>query len=753
MNLRFRLGMEWLLIAILASAIVSVAVLTKALAGFDNLLYDRASSLQSVKPDPNILIVSIDDSSLAEIGQWPWDRQIHAQLLDRLQAAGARSVLLDILLSEESPGDIELAEALKRAPPAYLPMHFASPGSNGRAYDTVLPTRQIADASAGLGHVNLVFDPDGIVRKAELCFRPDSDAPAWPHIVERVYRNTAGKASPAFARQSQCGDHILIPFAKGGSFTEIPYARVLAGEVPASLIRGRDIIVGAAASGLGDNYPVTNGRGVLMPGAEIMANMLTALRADNFIKQAGIATTLLASILPLWLIMLVFLRWRPRNALVISLTSLVVVLLGSWLLLHLGLWLPPGAALLGVMLVYPLWGWRRLQAMSDFMEAELKDLAKNDEIGLSLAAEPSNDLVGQQSAALSRAIDQLHGLRRFVSDILIDLPDPMLVTDLDNRIVASNQKLNDRIGRSPIGDIYGDALAHRVSSETREAIAQYYERQESGAGEEKDIEFVRLTDLDGHTFALRRAELHGDDNRLVGHIHYFTDITDLARAEEEREEVLQLLSHDMRAPQSAIIAMLDGKIDDAAKKRIEHNARRTMDLAQNFVELARMGETPFDGSDTLFADMLREAADNLWPLARERNVQIKIEDESEEAFVVAERDILLRAFCNIIDNAIKFSPNGSAIDIFIISDKGQVKTTIRDHGIGIAPEILPRLFSRFASGGEHSSRVKGSGLGLTFVRAVIERHHGTIKAANVRDGGACFTVILPEAQLQDDENA
>lgn len=746
MNLRLRLAIEWLLIALLASAIVAMVVLTNSQSRFDNLLYDRVSTFHHVEPDKNILLVSIDDTSISELGQWPWNRKQHAQLLNRLHAAGARSVLLDVLLSEPSaPGDdAELADAVAQMRPTYLPMHFVSPGSDGHAYDTVLPAPPLDSSAAGLGQVNLVFDADGIVRKAELCFQAETGGPKWPHIVERVYRGANGKASPAFARQSRCGEHVLIPFATDGSFTEIPYARLLAGEVPASLIRGRDVIIGATAAGLGDSYPVANGQGVLMSGAEIMANMLTALRADNFIRQSNLATTLLASILPLWLIMLVFLRWRPRNALVISLASLAVVLFGSWLLLRSGFWLPPGAALLGIMLVYPLWGWRRLQAMSDFMDRELKDLAANDEIGLPLTMEPTTDIVGHQSAALAQAIDQLHGLRRFVSDILADLPDPMLVTDLDGKIVVTNQKLEERIGLPLIGQDYDHALSHRVTPETRLEIARYYQRHESGGDIDHDSEFVRLTDIDGQTFALRRAPLHGEGDRLIGYVHYFTDISDLTRAEAEREEVLQLLSHDMRAPQSAIIAMLSGTIDGDAKKRIEQNARRTIELAQTFVDIARMGETPFEGEDVLLADLIHEAADGLWPLARERNIQINIDDDSEEAFVVAEPDSLNRAFCNLIDNAIKFSPEGGAIAIKLEADSGKIITTIRDHGTGIAPDILPRLFSRFASG-EQSARVRGTGLGLTFVRAVVERHRGTVTVINAEGGGACFTVTIPEA--------
>jgi signal transduction histidine kinase len=258
-------------------------------------------------------------------------------------------------------------------------------------------------------------------------------------------------------------------------------------------------------------------------------------------------------------------------------------------------------------------------------------------------------------------------------------------------------------------------------------------------------EFVRFGSPLGQTFVMRRSEVRSDAGILHGHIHYLTDITDLARAEAEREEVLQLLSHDMRAPQSTIIAMLDGEVDAEVKKRIERNARRTMQLAQDFVEIARMGETEFDGEDVLLADLVREVADSLWPLAGERGIKFAFGDSSNAAFVIAEPDRLFRAFCNLIDNAIKFSPDGGSIAIAIARQSADITVTITDNGPGIAADILPRLFSRFASGGEHKGRVSGAGLGLTFVQAVVQRHGGSVTAANNSDGGATFVVNLPEA--------
>jgi signal transduction histidine kinase len=108
-------------------------------------------------------------------------------------------------------------------------------------------------------------------------------------------------------------------------------------------------------------------------------------------------------------------------------------------------------------------------------------------------------------------------------------------------------------------------------------------------------------------------------------------------------------------------------------------------------------------------------------------------------------DRLFRAFCNLIDNAIKFSPDDGTITIALARQAPEIMITITDSGPGIAPDILRQLFSRFATGGEHKGRVSGAGLGLTFVQAVVKRHGGTVEAHNNADVGATFTVRLPEA--------
>jgi CHASE2 domain-containing sensor protein/signal transduction histidine kinase len=744
MNLRLRLAIEWLAIGLFASAIVVAVTLWRGTAPFDNLLYDRLSAAARPAADDNILIVAIDDPSLAALGKWPWDRETHARLIARLQAGQPRSITFDILLSEQSnpASDKALASAMQNGPaPVFMPLHFSTPGNDGRPFDTILPASSFVSAATAIGHANVIFDPDGIVRRGALCFRADGEKTRWPHLMELAYRGSEGRASPAY-RDSKCGQELLIPYARRGSFAEISYADLLSGDVPEDSLKGRDVIIGATATGMGDNFPAANGEEGLLSGVEVMANMLGALRRNDFISPVVQSWTTALALLPLWLLMMGFLVWKPRIILAASLLSIALILSASAALLWSGIWLAPGAALLGVLLVYPLWGWRRLQAMSDFLGSELRALEQEGEASpLPVQTNRATDLVGRQSEALAGSIDHMRDLRRFVSDTLADLPDPMFVTDPEGSVTLTNDMLDEHFSKNIRGMQLAHALGIMVAPNDRAVVDKYLQNADSDAA----AEFVRFNAPRDQTFVMRRSEIRSDAGILRGHIHYLTDITDLARAETEREEVLQLLSHDMRAPQSTIIAILDGDVDADAKKRIERNARRTMQLAQDFVEIARMGETEFAGEDVLLADLVREVADSLWPLANERCITFSFGDSSNSAFVMAEPDRLFRAFCNLIDNAIKFSPDNGNIAIAIARKTADIAVSITDSGAGIAPDILPNLFSRFTTGGGHKGRVSGTGLGLTFVQAVVQRHQGAVNAANNAGGGATFTVMLPEA--------
>jgi CHASE2 domain-containing sensor protein len=525
--------------------------------------------------------VNIDDYSLAQIGKWPWSRDVHAKMIEKLQKLGPRSITLDVILSERSDPDADaaLANAMKGSSPVLMPMHFVSPGSDGRSYDIVPPAEPFARAAASTGQVNVTFDSDGVVRRVELCFDPEGDGSRWPHLMEKVNRVDIGKPSIAYSR-AECETGLLIPYAKRGGHSEISYSEMLNSTVPKKLIAGRDVIIGGTAVGMGDNYPVPYGDGGVLAGSEIMANILRAIKQDDFVRPVPKYLTAVLSLLPLWILLIGFLRWSPRVALIGSIALVLAILGGTVAAFSWQYWFPPGAALLGILIVYPLWGWRRLQAMSDFMATELIELeAEGETLPVPVRQARAGDLVGRQSTALARAIDHMKDLRRFVSDALSDLPDPMLVVDLAGRVLLESDLARERTRRSIIGLSFVEVMNNVTVPEQRDSVTEFITsespipRNRSDHDNPNRLHSIRFDTIEGDTYVMRKSALKNSAGELQGYIFYFADITNLATAEAERERVLQLLSHDMRAPQSAIISSLDGPLDQQARERIERNAR------------------------------------------------------------------------------------------------------------------------------------------------------------------------------------
>ncbi len=161
---------EWLLVSLLLLPLTALLSLSSGLP-LNNLLYDRLRNLAPLAVDPRILVVAIDDRSLESLGRWPWPRSVHAELLDRLAAAGARSVLLDVIFSEPSSNpdsDRQLARSLCRAGNVLLPLLRESVPRYGEPPREIPPTAPLAGRAAGIGHINVEADSDGTVRSVYL---------------------------------------------------------------------------------------------------------------------------------------------------------------------------------------------------------------------------------------------------------------------------------------------------------------------------------------------------------------------------------------------------------------------------------------------------------------------------------------------------------------------------------------------------------------------------------------------------------
>lgn len=740
---RRRVLLEWLLVMALTAALVLGLSLGRATDRVDNVIFDALSALNVRAPDDDIVIVAIDNRSIAEIGRWPWPRSAHALLLDRLAQAGPRAIAYDVLLPDPAEDDAQLAEALRRSP-VFLPVTFEAPGADGAPYDLLPPVASLANAAAGLGQVNLHFDQDGVVRRAYLTERDGKYV--WPHLMSAIQARADGRAlpnAPLAAPAQGRGllvrqDPVMISFAgPPGHFRTVSFIDAMSGATPAEFLRGKLVLVGATADGLGDRYatPLSN-HTEIMSGVELQANLLDTLLGDHAIRPVGPIAAALASMLPLAVALAGFLYLRPRANLLLGGALIVLTLTASAALFTLGrIWAPPNAALAGLLLAYPLWSWRRLEAANAYMLRELRDFAQEPDL-LSALSEPGGgtltDVVDRRMTLLHRAILRARNLRRLVLDALQGLPDATLVASLEGQVLIANREAEALFGpvdgRTTVAELIAKVAADSPPADDGATPA---ERE--------------LTLSDGREMHVRRTVLTHADGEPVGWIVRFTDITALKAAGRQREHILQLLTHDMRSPQVSILTLLggagSGDVSPALAQRIGGYARRTLSLADNFVHLARAETGRYALDPENLSDIVLDAADDLWPQASARGVEVAVEGADEEFLVDADRSLLTRVFINLIDNAIKYSPDGSRIECRLEASAGTVACTVSDQGRGMEPGQVANLFKRFQRAG--GDRIDGVGLGLSFVHTVVQRHGGAITCASSIGHGTTFKVRLP----------
>lgn len=748
---------------------VALALLAALLGSFnglgriDQILYDRAVALTGRDMSPDIVIVAIDDTSIDALGRWPWRRAVHAALLDRLQ--GARAVGLDLIFAEPDtthPGDDAiLADSLRRNGRTVLPVvldRLAYPSS----ISTPIPI--LAQAAAGSGFINANLDADGVLRSAMLTARFAGER--WQHFALSML-DVGGQTAMAdrLLRRAGKDGGILIPYAGPAAHTRaVSYLSVLRGDVPPEQLRGKYVLVGAWATGLGDAYTTPVSHEVSgMPGVEIIANLLQAANDDIAFRPPAPWLNALFSALPVLLACLALWRLSPNLALLVNIGLLALVLLASLLLLgHSYQWFAPTAALVGVALCYPLWSWRSQEAALRYMDNELRRLQREYPPVLNEARAQS----GGPSASLEsrvgelrRALARVRNLRRFLADGLDGMPDATLVFDQDGRMQFRNQAAVmyfQRLGMRPprVGHPAIHLLEKTIGDDaTRQRVAQVLSGQGAAAEQSPWSADLEVRDHAGRDLILKCVPIHTAEGNFAGTVATLTDISGIRQAERQREETLRFISHDMRAPQSSILALVEMKQDGAPQDgrddtltRIAALANRTLHLVDDFVHLTRAESMAINAVDLDLGSLLQDGVDEFWAAAHKRGITLAVAPSLPVAYVRGDQTLLMRALSNLIDNAIKYSPADSRITCDIDQASGYWRVHIRDQGQGIAAQDLARLFEPFARVGVATrGDVGGAGLGLAFVRTVAQRHGGEVEVTSEAGVGSVFTLRLPMA--------
>jgi signal transduction histidine kinase len=234
------------------------------------------------------------------------------------------------------------------------------------------------------------------------------------------------------------------------------------------------------------------------------------------------------------------------------------------------------------------------------------------------------------------------------------------------------------------------------------------------------------------------------------------DLDDAARAAERvKDAFLATLSHELRTPLNATLGWVQllrrhisqPRDRDHALDVIERNTRAQVQIVADLLDVSRLvtGQLRLVPAPVLLDEIVNATCESLRQSATARRLSLTVHRERADLTVHADAARLQQVFWNLVANAIKFTPPGGRIDVWVHRSRGGAEVAITDTGVGIAPDVLPNLFQRFQQGDSSTTRrFGGLGLGLAIVRHLVELHGGTVRAESPGlNRGATFVVTLP----------
>jgi len=837
------LGLALLLIFLLAE-------MTALPQRVDYWLLDSAMLASPTDVSPDVVIVAIDDLSLARHGRWPWPRETHAALIRKLHQAGAETIVFDILFSEPSPDDAELKRAMQEHGKVILPVHISPPNSH-LLLSEQFPAGDLITAASGLGHAHVELDHDGIARGLYLF--NGMTRQLWPALGLAASgvssRQPDSQGLPPFVNVRE--DYRIVPLAGGaGTLPTYSYSDVLNAPPVSEVFGGKTVFVGATASGLGDILPTPySGLSRPMSGVEFHANVFSANQQGILITPASEWAGVALAIIMLVTLSVLLPRVRPTRTLFACIAAGVMIAgLCIFMLTTFRIWLPVAQALIIPLFAFPIASGLRLAMTNQFLNRQLDELARSPRVTLpKLSKRPMTQLLEQFQSLLQ--------------------PEGWLLMENDNTLAAHNLESTDipdnlvpglwrnegnrswiRLNRGSVCYTLGLTLPNDLSREAthrylrrlklassapteqllrpsenisariervkvaterlnhmQEFIRRSFERMPDGIIVTDELGIIRFANghiekwfgepmpsleglpltrlLEGHdpretppwhetvseTLTLlqsRTVDLNIRDKDFLIHFAPFalpdsieygiianiSDISELRKQQRQHREAIDFISHDVRSPLVSQLALIEqlkrdpSHIDQSQLEQLGRLARRSYHLAEEFVQLARaeqLTETRFYECE--FLAIVENARDSVSEQALEKHISLQLQG-TEDLWLRGNAELLERAVINLLTNAVQYSPKGSAVSLQVFRAGHQACLTIADEGLGIAPEELPYLFDRYRR--QKSSElagIHGTGLGLSFVKTVIEKHRGEIYVVSSPGEGSSFTLKLPIA--------
>jgi len=726
--------------------------------GINNYFYDLSFRIRGVRPpSKDILIVAIDDKSLERLGRWPLRRRYYATLIDKI--SDAKVIVFDIVMAEPTNDDAVIARAIKRKN-VILPV-FIDDNKN-----ILYPLPLFS--SVLTGHVHVEQDIDGIVRgvyhtlhhNGRWLYSLSSVAlglatnRTFPHTTEKTYMTENDILQ---------FDHMYINYCGNpGSITTVSFVDVINGVYPTSFFKDKIIFVGVTALGAGDRIltPFSQDRRG-MAGVEGQANFYNTLITGNAIDTVPKILRWLMIISVAILSMFCFLRLTEQRAAFFALFEFSATAIATYLLFSLfNIWLAPSTFFVTIFMMFVLayifkfndavisldkaytalvphlrWGYEK-NRNEHIRKGLFGSITKK---GIQTKARILNDVSTQLSfekELTDRALlSDIHG-------VLIFGPDKknMLINDLAQGLLRENDietVTSDTFMRSLAGfmidKIDPDDVLEKLSP-TNDGLSF------TVSFERPSKKFYKV---DASCFVI-----DGGSYRLF----ILSDVTRIKELEILKGHIISVVSHELKTPLTSIQGFseiladkLEGKMKNFADI-IHRESERLARFLNMFLDITRIeeGRQPIKMAPVNLNNVIREVASALKPIGDKNSITINTDIPEKTDDITVDIDLTKQCIYNLVENAIKYSPSGNDVIIRLTDTKEHLAIDIIDHGYGIKEEDIKKVFEKFyRSSSDKTKNIKGSGLGLTFVKEAVEAQGGRLALTSVYGEGSTFSIIFP----------
>ncbi|MGI8807383.1 MAG: sensor histidine kinase [Acidimicrobiales bacterium] len=318
------------------------------------------------------------------------------------------------------------------------------------------------------------------------------------------------------------------------------------------------------------------------------------------------------------------------------------------------------------------------------------------------------------------------------------LPHAVVVCNASGAVILRNRRNLDLEGGR-----HAAALVERAVEEVVEA----------GGGRRPVTQTLELRGPPPRTLEVTATPM-GRNGRSLGTVVLVDDVSELRRLEAVRRDFVANVSHELRTPVGAMGVLAETLADEPDPEvirrlagRITMEAERAGRLIDGLLDLSRIEAGGVGSTDILdVASLVAAAVERVEPLAQQVGVDLVTRPGPERLSVRGDERQLVSALVNLLENAVKYSDQGSAVEVETAAENGRASVVVRDRGVGIPAKDLERIFERFYRVDRARSReTGGTGLGLSIVRHVATNHGGEVFVESQEGLGSTFTLRLPSA--------